>query len=1049
MKYMIKNKKRVLKSFLLTLLTAFSPFIVYGSTHTIDIVLTVGKRYEIDPADYGFNRKTYRCCSLDRLTGAQNLLYEGISVDNIVNGIHYAYAYMAITPLQKGNYILTYSVSNYKSYNYSVGETVTFNIKAVDVVSISIPSTLSLTCGDSFTFTPVVIDSEAETTLTWSTSDASVASVADGTVTALKEGTAIITCISDNGISAQCEVTVGPRIITDITLNYAEYELEQNQTLQLETMVLPADAPNQKVTWSSTNTSVAIVSANGKVVALSEGWASITATTTDGSNLNASCLVHVIPPKVLATSLTLDATELELTQGDNAMLTATLQPSNVSSSTLVWTSSDENIVKVDEAGNVVALQIGRAIISASTADGSGLTATCDVKVKSKSVSEFDNVVYFNNATALKNSETILPLHLKNRDEITAIQFDLVLPEGMNIALNTNGTAYGITFEEERADATTHTLNSAQQENGTVRVLCYSTASEIFLGNEGAVLYFPIMVSDLNRGTYNLILQDIVITDKVGNKTNIETIGSVLNVVEAIPGDANGDNEIDVADIVAVANHILGSSANDFLATSADYDSDGTVDVADIVNIANHILGGNTADAIALARSVLLTRGAAIGYSLEVLPFVLEEEGSKTVTLDLYNPNVEFTAFQCDLHLPEGLTVDLNRRGTAYNFSFNADADRTDATYHTLSSAKQTDGAIRVLCYSTANEIFLGEEGALLNIPLTADASLASGVYEFSIANTVLTYANGVKVEPEAYKGSIVVGDGGEVKEMKLYGNYTSDVLDEYTAAFGENREITSIDLTEAVNIDGERTLTTGNPNTIVYLAEGAALANASNVVCGDECVDLVLTDGYAFDVPVEFTALKAIYTRELASGKYGTIVLPFAPNTDYYEFYELVSVGDNTLIFDEVVAPVANTPYLYKLRDGKTATRITANDATVSSEVTPTGTADWQMVGSFTNQTIAASEAADKYYYAYTSSDNKIHQVTNVLTVNPYRAYFTTSSTDGVQLAVRTRGGEETLIDVSEVDALLPEVYYDLSGRRIDNPVRDIYIVNGKKVLVR
>lgn len=296
-----------------------------------------------------------------------------------------------------------------------------------------------------------------------------------------------------------------------------------------------------------------------------------------------------------------------------------------------------------------------------------------------------------------------------------------------------------------------------------------------------------------------------------------------------------------------------------------------------------------------------------------------------------DPTESFTAFQCDLYLPEGISIETNNRGK-YKFSFNE--ERTEAAYHTLSGSLQADGAVRMLCYSTDSEVFLGTEGALIYIPLTADASLAAGVYEFSIAGTVLTYQSGVKVTPDTYKGSIMVGDGGEVQEVKLYGRYTSEVLGEYSTVLAANSCITSVDLTEAINLPEDGLLTTGNPNTIVYLAEGDALSNEVNVVTVTS-VPLGAYGRLCLRCPVAFSASQASYGRELAEGKYGTIVLPFAPETDDYVFYALTSAGDDVLVFDEVETPAANTPYLYKLRDGKSATRITGSEVAVSSELTP------------------------------------------------------------------------------------------------------------------
>ena len=745
--------------------------------------------------------------------------------------------------------------------------------------------------------------------------------------------------------------------------------------------------------------------------------------------------------------LTLDVTEASLAPSETLTLTATLLPEDATNPMLTWTSSNEKVATVDEYGVVTAVADGEATITVSTTDGSNLSATCIVTVETKGaggdVTDYDNMIYFEDATAFVNTTVTLPLQMKNSASITAVQFDVYLPEGVTIEKTSRGK-YNVTFNEDRADNTTHTLSSALQDDGAIRVLCYSTESYDFLGSEGAIFYFPLEIPEMEDGDYDVVIRNIVLTDVSGTKYEIPSMTSTMTVLNVAPGDCNADNTIDVADIVVLANHILGTTADGFVEKAADYNADGAVDVADIVNIANYILNGNHAGARALVREVVSTRAAAAGYSLDILPFVLDAEGSKTIALELTDPTESFTAFQCDLYLPEGISIETNNRGK-YKFSFNE--ERTEAAYHTLSGSLQADGAVRMLCYSTDSEVFLGTEGALIYIPLTADASLAAGVYEFSIANTVLTYQDGVKVTPDTYKGSIVVGDGGEVQEVKLYGRYTSEVLGEYSTVLAANSCITSVDLTEAIYLPEDGLLTTGNPNTIVYLAEGDVLSNAYNVVTGDECAGLVLTDGYAFAAPVAFSASQASYGRELAGGKYGTIMLPFAPETDDYVFYVLTSAGDDVLVFDEVETPAANTPYLYKLRDGKSATQITNSEVTVSSELTPAEAAAWQMVGSYANQVIAAGEDGDRYYYAYTSSDNKIHRVTNTLTVKPYRAYFTTASTVGTQLAIRTRGGEETLIDVTEVDGLCPEVYYDLSGRRVDNPAKGVYIVNGKKVV--
>lgn len=431
--------------------------------------------------------------------------------------------------------------------------------------------------------------------------------------------------------------------------------------------------------------------------------------------------------------------------------------------------------------------------------------------------------------------------------------------------------------------------------------------------------------------------------------------------------------------------------------------------------------------------------------LSIDPFYIEPGEVVTVNLNLINSD-NICAYQTNLVLPEGLSVNVKKAGTiVLESGISALGDRTYGyVLHEVLSTEQADGSMLILCYSDQNACFTGNEGAVATISIIADESVPAGVYDVKLKNSEVTYESKDWYNPKEYLSSAIVGvTSGEC--LTLAGAYNEEAIAVLNEALAGKSGINVIDMKGVTNFD-DKVNVDANPNTLIYTSSEIGVANEKNVVVDGTCDNLVLTDSYAFSAPTSFSASSAGYERELVEGKYGTIVLPFAANTDDYVFYVLTTATDNMLTFDEVENPVANTPYLYKLRDGKSATQITNNEVAVSSELTPTGTAAWQMIGSFTNQTIATSEDTDTYYYVYTSSDNQVHQVTNTLTVKPYRAYFTTSSTNGTQLAIRTRSGEETLIEASEVDGLHPEVYYDLSGRRVENPVKGIYIVNGKKV---
>ena len=197
------------------------------------------------------------------------------------------------------------------------------------------------------------------------------------------------------------------------------------------------------------------------------------------------------------------------------------------------------------------------------------------------------------------------------------------------------------------------------------------------------------------------------------------------------------------------------------------------------------------------------------------------------------------------------------------------------------------------------------------------------------------------------------------------------------------------------------------------------------------------------------------YERNLPAGKYGTITLPFTPDaesTGNFVFYQLSSANEKELMFDEVAQPQANTPYLYTLREGKSATQITGGQTTIASTINnPETVNNMQMIGSFTNQTIATGEDASNYYYAYTSADNKLHKILQELTVKPYRAYFknpamTTFEVSSYSVYLRGANGIQkiSIDDIEDFDHML----YDMSGRPVSNPVKgNIYIKNGKKLI--
>ena len=106
------------------------------------------------------------------------------------------------------------------------------------------------------------------------------------------------------------------------------------------------------MTWTSSSSSIATVDQNGKITAVSEGTATITAKAGDKT---ASCTVTVKKNTVAVESVTLDKSSLELTEGETATLTASVKPDNATNKTVTWSSSNQSVATVDQNGTVTAV----------------------------------------------------------------------------------------------------------------------------------------------------------------------------------------------------------------------------------------------------------------------------------------------------------------------------------------------------------------------------------------------------------------------------------------------------------------------------------------------------------------------------------------------------------------------------------------------------------------------------------------------------------------------------------------------------------------------
>ncbi len=245
---------------------------------------------------------------------------------------------ISLNDVPEGNYYGTVLLSDNNegwllNNNCLVDISVVPSIIPVNKITLN-QTSASLTAGGTLQLTATVLPENAtDKTVNWKSNNTSVATVdSNGKVTAVASGTATITCTANDGsgVKATCTVTVKPYIILveKITLNQTSASLTAGGTLQLTAKVLPENATDKTVTWTTSNKNVATVSSNGLVTAMTAGSTTITCTANDGSGVTATCRVLVTdtkpnPDPYFISVVCKNSNPLQLTKNEKLRLTAT------------------------------------------------------------------------------------------------------------------------------------------------------------------------------------------------------------------------------------------------------------------------------------------------------------------------------------------------------------------------------------------------------------------------------------------------------------------------------------------------------------------------------------------------------------------------------------------------------------------------------------------------------------------------------------------------------------------------------------------------------
>jgi uncharacterized protein YjdB len=255
--------------------------------------------------------------------------------------------------------------------------------------------------GKTLTLKATVTPSDlTDKSVTWKSSNTAVATVTSkGKVTAVKAGTATITCTSNaTGKKATCKVTVGY-----VKLDQTEAILQKGKTMTLTPTVYPSKLEDKTVTWKSSNTKIATVTSKGKVKGVKAGTATITCTS-NATGLSTTC-------EVLVGYVKLDQTEAIIQKGKTKTLTATVYPSKLEDKSVTWSSSNTKIATVTSKGKVKGVKAGTATITC-TSNVTGLSTTCEVTVGYVKLDQTE--VSVNKGKTVTLTATVYPSKLEDK-----------------------------------------------------------------------------------------------------------------------------------------------------------------------------------------------------------------------------------------------------------------------------------------------------------------------------------------------------------------------------------------------------------------------------------------------------------------------------------------------------------------------------------------------------------------------------------------------------------------------------------------------------------
>ena len=396
------------------------------------------------------------------------------------------------------------------------------------------------------------------------------------------------------------KVKAAPIVPTGIKVSPATMSLKVGDSQKASYSLTPSNA-STTVTWLSDDKNIATVSSSGQVTGISAGTTYIRAKTSNGKI--GYCEVTVEPEYV--TSIYLNTTSATMMLNETHQLTTTIYPSSATDKSVTWSSDDSSVATVSNSGLVTAKSVGTATITCKANDGSGISASCKIRV----TTSYQDGDVFTATTEDGTEMTFKVISAKEKTcqvgkglspaiDATKRNVRLVIPPVVNgfkvITIGTSAFFYCDLISVEIPNTVKTIGLTAFYNSGLSSVSIPKSLESIdksafdgcSLATVKSYLRKPI---EIDADLFGDIPTTATLYVPAGTKSAYESAKGwnvFKNYVEMNTGsgDANSDGVVDDIDVKSVSEYIMGNITKDFDKDAADVNLNGIIDVADIVEI---------------------------------------------------------------------------------------------------------------------------------------------------------------------------------------------------------------------------------------------------------------------------------------------------------------------------------------------------------------------------------------------------------------------------------------------------------------------------------